>query len=194
MQIKSLNISILEENKGQINGVPANPRYIKDSSFKNLVQSIKELPEMLELRECIVFPLKNKFIILGGNMRYKACCELKLAEIPCKILNKNTPVDILRQIVIKDNGSYGRNDMDLIANEWEDYIQESWGVNEDAGYFQKQLKDETEEQEEFEKKLPYPITIVVTKSDYDKCQQIKRKYNEENDLKLFMKLIKNYDN
>jgi ParB-like chromosome segregation protein Spo0J len=54
---------------------PKNPRLIKDDKFKKLVKSIQEFPQMLELRPIVV---DENNIILGGNMRYKACVEAGL--------------------------------------------------------------------------------------------------------------------
>jgi len=128
MKSELINISKIELNSGQIEGLPKNPRFIKDEQFKNLVQSIRELPEMLELRECIVFPFEKKYVVIGGNMRLRACKEFGIKEIPCKILDIKTPVKMLCEIAIKDNGIYGNTDFDLIANEWSDIILPSWGL------------------------------------------------------------------
>jgi hypothetical protein len=192
IETKNILISKLQNNEGQIEGVPKNPRFIKDSAFKNLVQSIKELPEMLDLRELIVYPLNENYIVLGGNMRLRAGVELKFTEMPCKILNKNTRVEVLRQIVMKDNGSYGKNDSELLANEWEDYIEDSWGLKENEGYFQQLTKDERKENEKFDEKLPYPITIVVEKKDYDLWQKIKNELSQDNDFQAFITIYKKY--
>lgn len=58
---------------------PDNPRLIKDDKYKKLVQSIKDFPEMLELRPVVV---NKDLMVLGGNMRLKACQEAGLSEIP----------------------------------------------------------------------------------------------------------------
>ena len=63
-----INISLIENNTGQIVGLPKNPRFIKDDKFKKLVKSIQDLPEMLEMRELIIFPFKKKYVVIGGNM------------------------------------------------------------------------------------------------------------------------------
>ena len=71
-----LRISKLEANKGQIDGLPKNPRTIKDEKFKKLVKSIEENPEMTSLREMLVYPNEGKYVVVGGNMRLKAMKEL----------------------------------------------------------------------------------------------------------------------
>lgn len=80
MEIKNLFIKDLALNNGQIDGLPKNPRFIKDYRFEALKKSIEDAPEMLSLRELIVFPHQDKFIIIGGNMRYRACKELGYKE------------------------------------------------------------------------------------------------------------------
>ncbi|MDI9863970.1 ParB/RepB/Spo0J family partition protein [Flectobacillus sp. DC10W] len=129
--IQVIPISKLESNTGQIKGLPQNPRFIKDERFKALVKSLKDDPEMLELRELLVFPHGPKFVIIGGNMRYRAAIEIGLSELPCKVLSPNTPAEKLRSYTIKDNVSFGQNDFDILANEWDnlellDFGMEVW--------------------------------------------------------------------
>ena len=82
---------------------PNNPRLIKDDKYKKLVQSIKDFPEMLEIRPIVV---NNDMIVLGGNMRLKACKEAGLKEVPIVRANELTE-DQQREFIIKDNGSFG---------------------------------------------------------------------------------------
>lgn len=63
-----LPLSQLEPNKGQIEGLPQNPRNIKKDKFKKLKQSIIDNPEMLSLRELLVYPHEDKYIVIGGNV------------------------------------------------------------------------------------------------------------------------------
>lgn len=116
---KNIDVSLIEVNNGQIEGVPANPRAIKKNKFNKLVKSIEENPEMLDLRELLVYPLDGKYIVIGGNMRYEACKKIGYKEIPCKVLDPATPVENLRAYILRDNASYGEWDFDLLANEWE---------------------------------------------------------------------------
>lgn len=129
MEIKNINISKLVLNKGQIKGLPTNPRFIRDFKFELLKRSIKESPDMLKLRELIVFPEDDKYIIIAGNMRYRAAKELNIKELPCKILSRETSIEKLREIAIKDNSNFGEYDWDILANEWDDSPLEDWGVD-----------------------------------------------------------------
>lgn len=113
-------MSALHPNEGQIEGLPKNPRFIRDAKFKKLVKSIEDDPEMLELRELIVYNTGDErgYVIIGGNMRYQAMKKLKFAEAPCKVLTQDFPVDKLRRIVLKDNSSFGETDFEALINEW----------------------------------------------------------------------------
>lgn len=128
MTAQNLKISEIEVNKGQIEGLPKNPRFIKDERFKALVKSIQDAPEMLNLRELLVYPHNGKYVVIGGNMRLRACKELGYKEVPCKILDASTDVAKLREYTIKDNNAFGSTDWDLIANEWECSELEDWGM------------------------------------------------------------------
>jgi hypothetical protein len=128
--LKSQNIALakLETNKGQIDGLPKNPRLIKDAKFEKLKKSIEDNPEMLGMREVLVYPHGSKFVIIGGNMRFQACKDLGFTEVPCKVLDKGTTAEQLRAITIKDNVGFGEHDWELLANEWDSVELEEWGV------------------------------------------------------------------
>jgi len=104
---------------------PNNPRIIKDEKFKKLVASIKEFPEMLEIRPIVV---NKDMIVLGGNMRLKAIKEAGVTEVPCLIADQLTE-DQQRQFIIKDNVGYGEWDWDMLANEWDVEDLEKWGMD-----------------------------------------------------------------
>lgn len=177
-----LPVSVLETNKGQVEGLPKNPRFIRDARYEKLKKSIADAPEMLHLRELIVFPLGDKYVIVGGNMRYRACCDLGHTEVSCKVLPEDTPVEKLREYAIKDNNEFGQNDYDLLANEWDESELEEWGVEkpfdldsniddlfeenqdkdkDDAVVIKIQLPDELKDKEEDIRK-----NIELTLSDY----------------------------
>ena len=128
MEIKTIKIKDLATNDGQIEGLPKNPRQIRDHRYEKLKKSIEDAPEMLQLRELLVYPHGGKFVIIGGNMRYRACKELGYKELPCKVLDAETSVEKLRQYAIKDNENFGEYDWDIVANEWDTAEIEDWGV------------------------------------------------------------------
>ncbi len=130
MQSVKLKLSAIEPNKGQIEGLPKNPRFIKDAKFKKLVQSIEEHPEMTAMRELLVFPLDNgKYIIIGGNMRYRAMKELGIKEAPCKVIPQDTTIKQLQAYTLKDNSGYGEWDFDLLASEWDLSMLENCAID-----------------------------------------------------------------
>ena len=109
----------------EVKSNPNNPRIIKDDKFKKLVASIKELPQMLELRPIVV---NEDMIVLGGNMRLKACKEAGLKEIPI-IKASELNEEQQRAFIIKDNVGFGEWDWDALANEWDAEQLEEWGLD-----------------------------------------------------------------
>lgn len=131
----------------------ANPRIIKDSKFKKLVQSIKDFPEMLELRPIVV---DEDMTILGGNMRYRASIQAGLKEVYVKIA-KGLSENQKKEFIVKDNVGFGEWDWDILANEWDSIKLEDWGL---------ELKiedqiDNLEEDEEIE--LPQSVQLEPPK-------------------------------
>jgi DNA modification methylase len=118
MQFKSVKISEIKSN-------PNNPRLIKDDKFHKLVNSIKGFPKMLEIRPIVV---NSDMIVLGGNMRLKACKEAGLKEIPV-IFADDLTEEQQREFIIKDNVGFGEWDWDMIANEWDSEQLEEWGLD-----------------------------------------------------------------
>ena len=129
MQSKNLSISKLKANTGQIDGLPKNPRLIRDEKFQKLVKSIQEDPEMLQLRELIVIPSGKNFVVIAGNMRLRAMMELGYKEAPCKVLDKDTSVEKLKAYTIKDNVGFGEHDWEQLANEWDAKDLADWGLD-----------------------------------------------------------------
>lgn len=117
----SLKTEFLDINQVKTN--PNNPRTIKDEKFNKLVKSIQEFPKMLELRPIIV---NDEMIVLGGNMRLKACKEAGLKKIPVIKASDLTP-EQQKEFIIKDNVGYGDWDWSLIATEFPE--AEEWGLD-----------------------------------------------------------------
>lgn len=123
-----LPVRVLEQNKGQLPGLPKNPRFVRDVRYEAMKKSIEDCPEMLELREAIVYPLpEDKYVVVCGNLRLRACRELGYKEMPCKVLPKETSTAKLREYSAKDNVSFGENDMDAVENEWGVDQMADWG-------------------------------------------------------------------
>ena len=122
-------LSKIAPNRGQIEGLPKNPRFVRTEKYQKLKQSLQEQPEMLALRELLVFPHDDKYIIIGGNMRYRALKELGYKEAPCKVIPEDTTAEALRAYTIKDNSGFGEWDFDALANEWDAEDLEDWGID-----------------------------------------------------------------
>jgi hypothetical protein len=118
MEIRSVKLSEIKSN-------PNNPRIIKDDKFRKLVNSIQEFPKMLEIRPIVV---NADMIVLGGNMRLKACKEAGLKEVPI-IFADDLTEDEQKQFIIKDNVGFGEWDWDMIANEWDAIELQEWGFD-----------------------------------------------------------------
>jgi len=150
---------------------PNNPRLIKDDKFKKLVQSIKDFPEMLDIRPIVV---NQDMIILGGNMRYRACKEAGIKEIP--VIVTNLSEEKQREFLIKDNTSGGEWDWDMIANEWDTEELVEWGLDipvfniEDAG---------TAEQEDLSDKIQSQFRIEVICIDEESQEKTYNKFIEQ---------------
>lgn len=118
MNTETISIKKLKPN-------PANPRTIKDDKFHKLVQSVKDFPEMLELRPIVV---NDQLEVLGGNMRLRACIEAGMKEVTIIRASELTE-DQQREFIIKDNVGFGEWDMDALANEWDAEELQEWGVD-----------------------------------------------------------------
>jgi ParB-like chromosome segregation protein Spo0J len=118
MSVQLINISELTVN-------PNNPRIIKDEKFDKLVQSIKEFPDMLKYRPIVV---DENNVILGGNMRFKACKAAKLKQVHVMKASELTEAQ-KREFIIKDNVSGGEWDWAMLQNEWDTEQLDEWGLD-----------------------------------------------------------------
>ena len=101
-----------------------NPRYIKDEKFKKLVQSLRDFPEMANVRPIVV---NTEMVVLGGNMRLKAMQEAGWKEVPVEIVD--WPEEKQREFIIKDNVGFGEWDWDELANTWDEMELDAWGLD-----------------------------------------------------------------
>lgn len=129
MEQRRISVAKLKSNSGQIDGVPANPREWTKEDVSKLAKSIEQTPELLEARGIIVYPHNGDYVVMGGNMRLAAIKQLGLKDAPCIVLPEDMSTDKLREIVIKDNGSFGKWDFDALGNEWDDLPLSDFGVD-----------------------------------------------------------------
>jgi hypothetical protein len=118
MEIKKVKISQVKPN-------PDNPRLIKDDKFFKLVRSIQDFPQMLDIRPIVV---NDDMIVLGGNMRLKACKEAGLKEVSI-VVASNLTDEQQREFIIKDNVGFGEWDWEDLANNWNVDQLSMWGLD-----------------------------------------------------------------
>lgn len=115
--IKEINIKEIKPN-------PNNPRVLKDDKFKKLVQSLKDFPEMANVRPIVV---NTEMVVLGGNMRLRAMQEAGWKKAPVQIVDWS--IEKQNEFIIKDNVGFGEWDWDVLANEWNESELTEWGLN-----------------------------------------------------------------
>ena len=201
--LKSQNIELskLETNKGQIEGLPKNPRLIKDAKFEKLKKSIEGNPEMLGMREVLVYPHGSKYVIIGGNMRFQACKELQFETVPCKVLSKDTTAEQLRAITIKDNVGFGEHDWELLANEWDSVELEEWGLevpNFEDNFSNNEIYAGIDPENELDKFLNSEIKrmfLIYESETFKKVVnwfiKLQNKFDVEDNNQVILKLMEN---
>lgn len=186
-----IDITKLEYNEGQIEGLSKNPRYLKESEHDKLKKSLTDSPEFLEYKPLMVYAMDNgNYVTICGNMRLRVANELRLDghsefdTIPCVILKADTPIEKIKEYAIKDNVQAGNWDWDELANgEWEIEDLDDWGVNTsflNAGESDADTLDglfDTEDDKE-EKTKDLKITITIDASFAEKADEIKEKITE----------------
>lgn len=123
---KAYDIEYLPIGKVKLN--EGNPRFIKDDAFKRLVKSLANCPDLFKARPLICSDRTGKLVVLGGNMRLRAAKELKYKEVPVIVMRGLTE-EQEQEITIKDNGSFGEWDFEILSNEWSHLPLAEWGVD-----------------------------------------------------------------
>ncbi|QDP64167.1 MAG: hypothetical protein Unbinned2250contig1000_26 [Prokaryotic dsDNA virus sp.] len=118
VKIETIKISEIVPNEN-------NPRIIKEDKFERLVESIKNFPEMLHVRPLVI---DENNVVLGGNMRLKACIEAGLKDLPV-IRCTNWNEERKTEFIIKDNVGFGEWDWNILANEWDVHPLVDWGLD-----------------------------------------------------------------
>lgn len=163
---KVISIVQLEDNHGQLEGLPRNPRFIKDQKFRDLCCSLERSPEFLEANPLKVYPLKSgNYIVLAGNMRLRACRELGWTTVPCYVFPKNTPKAKLREFATIDNIAFGQTDWEALK-EWNAEELKEWSFDYPDGWDEElpplEGEEEPEELTAEAKEKPFKISITCT--------------------------------
>lgn len=128
METIDVRLSLLAPNTGQIPGFPGNPRQWTREEIIRLAASIEETPELLAARPILAVQHDGKYVVIGGNLRLAALAHLGRKTAPVFVIPADTTPEKLKELVIKDNGSFGSWDWDALANEWDDLPLTNWGV------------------------------------------------------------------
>ena len=191
MQAKTIKLSDLHLNTGQIKDVPKNPRFIKDERYEALKKSIEDDPEMLYLRELVAYDNHGELVVILGNMRYRAMKKLGYKDAPVKVLPAETDAKKLRAYIQKDNIAFGQNDWDLHGNGWDveelqdfglecDFLENNEEVIEDG----EEKKDEKIEDFSSELEPQYKIEI-----SFDNEEEQEKVYNELTEKGLSCRIL-----
>jgi ParB-like chromosome segregation protein Spo0J len=168
MQVSKVKISEVKNN-------PKNPRLIKDDKFRKLVKSIQEFPQMLELRPIVV---DENNIVLGGNMRLKACKEAGLKEV--FIVKAENLTELQKdEFIVKDNVGFGEWDWDMLANEWDTEKLDEWGLDLPV-FMDEPSLDELigeEKNKPASMKITFKTVEQLQEAENDIQELIDRKYN-----------------
>jgi ParB-like chromosome segregation protein Spo0J len=155
---------------------PNNPRIIKDDKFAKLVKSINEFPQMLNLRPIVV---NDDMVVLGGNMRLKACKEAGLKEIPIIKASELTEQQ-QKEFIVKDNVGYGEWDWSDLANNWDADELQDWGLDI-PGFMELPSEDELTGQEKNNPptiKITFETVEDLQQAEIDITELIDRKYKK----------------
>ena len=147
-QTVMIPVALLDENKGQIEGVPKNPRVIKGKRFKQLCESIKEDPELLNLRPLLVYPIGDRYVVIDGNMRVKALRDMAHVTAPCEVLREGTMPEQMKRYIVKTNSAFGDWDWDALANAWDGDPLDDWGIDLPEDWGETTEEEETQASED----------------------------------------------
>lgn len=181
IQAQEIKLELLHPNRGQIEGVPANPRKVTKKQVDKLIRSIKETPAILELREIIAYDNNGELVIIGGERRFEAQKKMKKESAIVKILPQNTPKEELKAILIKDNTHTGDWDNDLLSMEWDKTQISEWGV--DTKGWDKEVQTEDKEQNE---KVDEDLQEKI---DFFELMLGDRLYNSDNEFDIPILLL-----
>ena len=178
IDIREIEIRDLRPNSGEVEGLPRNPRKISKKNLEKLKKSVQDAPEMLRLRELIVVPHGDEFVVIAGNQRLEAAKAVGMTALPCKVLPADTEPSKLREYAIKDNLPFGEDDWEIIASDWDTAELEEWGMSVPEEW---EIKHQIKAKRLKEEFMIPPLSII----DASKQEWIQRKnyriiiYNKE---------------
>ena len=159
IETREIEIRSLRPNCGEVEGLPRNPRKISKKNLEKLKKSVQDAPDMLRLRELIVVPHGDGFVVIAGNQRLEAARAVGMTDIPCKVLPADTDPAKMREYAIKDNLPFGEDDWEVIASDWDTAELEEFGIEVP----EKWKDNPTAEEDDFDPSQP--VETVCKKGD-----------------------------
>ena len=156
-----------------------NPRYIKDEKFKKLVQSLRDFPEMANVRPIVV---NTEMVVLGGNMRLKAMQEAGWSEVPVQVVDWSEEKQ--REFIIKDNVGFGEWDWDELANTWDAEELKDWGLDvwqpeEEVDYSILDEEDVDDQLQDMADGVKKAIQIEFEPDHYDEAYELVKFWRDQ---------------
>ena len=175
-------IDLVENNTGQIPGVKEHPREMTVNEFNKLKKSLKRDANMTAISELKIFPLGDKWVTIGGNMRLHAMRELGWEEVIAKPIPADTDAETLNRYILLDNANFGKWDFDKLANEWDMSLLDDCAINiPGLGELAEEpiptdLDAEDVEEDSFIIKLTFKDEPSIKKFIYEYENEIKNKF------------------
>jgi hypothetical protein len=153
-----------------------------------VVKSIQDFPEMLQIRPIVV---NAEMVVLGGNMRLKACKEAGLKEVPVIFADSLTE-EQQKEFIIKDNVGFGEWDWDQLANEWDAEELSEWGLDVPVFDIENET-DYSEKNKEFDandfEDQKYTIKLEFTEEDYNLVKEKIKELGQSPEKILYNALV-----
>jgi len=157
----------------KLKGNPSNPRVLRDDKFLKLKASIEAFPDMLQKRPIVAVTDKDgKYMVLGGNMRLKACADLGMKDVPVILADEWTE-EQRREFIIKDNVGFGEWDWDQLANEWDAGKLEAWGLDVDRDIDASEEGDDIKVDKSLQVLPKHEYIIVYADAESDEWEELK---------------------
>ena len=181
---EEVSISMLKAN-------PNNPRIMRDDRFAKLKKSITEFPDMLNKRPIVAVTDKDgKLMVLGGNMRLRACQDLGLKTVPV-VLADDWTEEQRRRFIVADNVGFGEWEWDSIEDEWNEALLEEWGMEDKRPSALKKTYDMMNGKFDGAK-MEYPVTIILTPKEFRDWTKMKKEIGSLEDNDAFWRITKGY--
>lgn len=119
-----------ELNTGQLEWLPKNPREWTAEDVEKTRRSIVEDRDFLEDRPLLAVEHDGKLVVFAGNLRLTGVKKTDIKAVPVVVYTPESDEDLttIKRRAMKDNGSFGKWDFDMLANEWDDLPLEDWGI------------------------------------------------------------------